>query len=752
MVLSHAGYSLAMEYLNTKKAAEATVEGAYKKLLDDFKQTTDFNKQLADDLLKNQAFLEACAGKNRDASAKILKDYTEKTGLIGFITVIDNKGTIFYSTETPAKFGDEVRSSSPGVDFVMMRNAFWFGATTFSPTGALTISSMVPLPFGGGTNGVLAVSQPLNTEFLSGIVTKLALGPEHINDVEMALFSVKDSKVIAVTSGLVGKDGGFLSQVNQSGIKAIPQTPTFEAGGRLWKVFRLAQDDKSLIGEILISAPFPSIIPKATVIAGQAGASALIALLLGFIFAAGIGSSVNRPLRFLINRAHDLASGKASLAPLEGLGGDWLELGELMDTSVQSMRQSVGGLKSQLARHNMEVDEKLKAAETASQQLETVNRQLTDKARQLAEISKQVNFANQQAVMLQHKLDAVLQISTEGYLILDQFGNVMHANPVFLSWMGVAEGEIAGQQCFDLVVKPGEGRHVASQAFARHGGNPGDLITQFYPEGVIYHRYQDKAVEVLAHLQPVVTDDSNIQGYIMVLRDKSLRSEIAQLRNEMVAMLSDSIRAPLMSVQPTWKAILSNASQSMHPSVGQSLAQLHMHYEQLIGLVDSLLMIYGGVMPPSSIPKEQVIITRLVADCLEEVSGKAREQQLTLDYKTVTGLPPVNVDKDTVRRVTVQILEHMIGITSPGGRVRVETLLKGSEMRMGVYSSGPALPQEEIADMFVGFVEGQHRQDTYGARLALYLARNNIERIGGKIWAESQEGRGTAVFYTMSIN
>src|SRR4030095_15150086 len=283
--------------------------------------------------------------------AKTLKDYTDKTGLIGFITVIDNKGAIFYSTETPAKFGEPVRGSSPGVDFVMMRNAFWFGATTFSPTGALTISSMVPLPFGGGTNGVLAVSQPLNTEFLSGIVTKLALGPEHINDVEMALFSVKDRKVVAVTSGLVGKDGGFLSQVNQAGIKAIPQTPTFEAGGRLWKVFRLAQDDKSLIGEILISAPFPSIIPKATVIAGQAGASALIALLLGFIFAAGIGSSVNRPLRFLINRAHDLASGKASLAPLEGLRGDWLELGELMDTSVQSMRASVGSLKSKLAQH-----------------------------------------------------------------------------------------------------------------------------------------------------------------------------------------------------------------------------------------------------------------------------------------------------------------------------------------------------------------------------------------------------------------
>lgn len=751
MVLSHAGYSLAMEYFNSKQAAEAKVAEANKKLLEDFKQITDFNKQLADSLLGNQAFLEACATRNRDAVGRLLKEAVDKSGLVGFITVIDNKGTVFYSTETPAKFSDDVRGN-PGVDFVMTRNDAFRGPVSFSPTGSLTISSMVPLSFGPGTSGVLAVSQPVNTEFLSGVVTKLALGQEHISDVEMALFSVKEGKITAVTPGLVGKDGGFLSQVNQSGFKAIPQSATFEAGGRLWTGRLLELDKQNVMGEVLISAPFPSIISKATVIAGQAGASALLALLLGFMFAAGIGNSVNRPLRFLINRARDLASGKAALAPLEGLSGDWLELGELMDTSVQSMRSSVSGLKSQLARHNMEVDEKLKAAQTSTTQLETVNRQLTDKTRQLAEISKQVNFANQQAALLQHKLDSVLQVSTEGYLILDQFGNVLHANPVFLNWMGVQEGEIAGQQCFDLVVKPGQGRPTGRQAFSSHGGNPGDLITQFFPEGVIYHRYQEKSVEVLAHLQPVVTDDSNIQGYIMVLRDKSLRSEIAQLRTEMVAMLQDSIRAPLVSVQPTWKAILSNASQSMHPSVGQSLAQLHMHYDQLVGLVDSLLMMYGGIVPPPAIPKEQVIITRLVADCLEEVSGKARDQQLTLDYKTVTGLPPVNVDRDTIRRVTVQILEHMIAMTSPGGRVRVETLLKGNEMRMGVYSSGPVLPQDEIADMFMGFVQGQHKEDTYGARLSMYLARNNIERIGGKIWAEAQEGRGTAVFYTMSIN
>jgi PAS domain-containing protein len=140
----------------------------------------------------------------------------------------------------------------------------------------------------------------------------------------------------------------------------------------------------------------------------------------------------------------------------------------------------------------------------------------------------------------------VLQTSTEGFLVLDQFGNVLSANPVFLHWIGATEAEIAGRLCFDLVRKPGEGKanDLQGPAFVKHSGDPHKVIDQFYPEGVIWHRKEARKVEVLAHLQPVGSDDATIEGYIMVLRDKSLRSEIARLRSDIVSMLSESIRAP----------------------------------------------------------------------------------------------------------------------------------------------------------------------------------------------------------------
>jgi signal transduction histidine kinase len=61
------------------------------------------------------------------------------------------------------------------------------------------------------------------------------------------------------------------------------------------------------------------------------------------------------------------------------------------------------------------------------------------------------------------------------------------------------------------------------------------------------------------------------------------------------------------------------------------------------------------------------------------------------------------------------------------------------------------LPEVEITDMFAGFIEGRHHEATYSARLAMYLARNSVERLGGKIWAVSEQGRGTVIYFGVPV-
>ena len=776
-VLGNAGYSLFLEYQTSRKDAEFRTIRCSQKCLSDFTVVTKALEPVALAVLQDNSVWAAEGKNDRAAMGSILKGIISKTGLIGFITIVDPTGKVFYSTDTPAKFGYSAKDRSKGVSFVFRKNDIYHGVACYTPTNTLTLSTMYPVrpQNSNSVAGVVIVSQPLNAEFLTGLVTKFAIETDHLTGVDLALLSKKDNSLVCVTPNLMSPTTGgpYIAELEKRGMEAVksPQfsgmmvsllhlpSNGFETGGRWWNPMNLVDRadsgpirDDDIAAILLITTPVPEFASRLASVLLLASTCGIVSLLFGFLFSAGISKGVNDPLRFLIDRTNDLADQKSVLPPIEGLSGDWLELAELIDTAVSNMRSSVQGLKLQLKTQLEEVKARSKQSDESGLQLDSMNRQFSMQAKQLNEVSKQINNANQQSVLLQHKLDSVLQVSTEGFLILDQYGNIISANPVFLNWVGCNEGEIGGRLCFDLVKRPGEPPNVGREgkAFARHTGNPNELINQFYPEGVIYHRSQSKKVEVLAHLQPVVNADSSVQAYIMVLRDKSLRSEIAQLRSEIVAMLSESIRVPLATAEQQWMYILGNAAQMMHPSVGQPLAELHNHYGQLLGLVDSLLMMYGGVVPPSAAPRMNIIVTRLVAECLEMVAPMARERQLALDYKSVTGLPNITGNRDAAKDILLQVLEKMITVTAPGGRVRVESSARGGEMRLAVTSSGPALHATEIADMFAGFVEGKHNESTYSSRLSMYLVRNNVERIGGKIWAES-DGRGTAILFTLPM-
>ncbi len=534
----------------------------------------------------------------------------------------------------------------------------------------------------------------------------------------------------------------------------------------------------------------------------------------------------DRPLQTLIGRVKTWQSEK-TLPPPSGLVGAGSELAQLIDQTLLNWQDEVQAVKAHLHKVSMEAGQKAEVKQGTDDQFANLNRQLANQSKQLSEFSSQLNYANQQAVFLQQELQAILQSTTEGFLVLDRYGNVISANNIFLNWLGMSEGEIAGRFCFDLVQKPGQNKngsgqsHEAGRAFVKHESGTASLIDQFFPEGLIYHAQSKQPVEVLLHLQPVAGHDSNIQGYILVVRDKSLRSEIAGLRMEIVNMLARAVRGPLVSAEKEWQHLLADSTRlfvkqavdaqpeqelqtagnkdaqsgqldkiqhewnkelnqqlgeelkrrsagTVAPSGWQMLLDLHSRYQNLIRSVESLLAAHGqsveqissaapegqqlveglgGLFPAGETAKvESFPVSRLVGECLEEVANLARERQLLLDHKISTALPNLTGNRALIKSIVIPVVDKLISITTPGGKVRVESSLKGKEIQLSVSSSGPPLEEEEIVDMFAGFIPGKHNEDSYGSRLSLYLARNNAERIGAKIWAECEFG--TTVYIT----
>lgn len=754
MVLSQAGFSLILEYSGAKDRPRKVITPALVSVYNEVTTLYRENGRLGAALDNDPAFKQAFYSRNRAGVAQAVKSVIDRFGFPGYVTVILEDGLVFYSSDSPAKFGYRTdEANKPAVSKALGGKAVNCTCTP-SITKNLALATIVPIHSGYNIVGVIAVNLPVDGALLAGLQTKAKLANSDNKDFELALYSMPDRAVLAASQALGNaKDSQYLAALNQQGEKII-HGDEFEFKGRLWKPTPLfAPDGEHAAALIYATSALSETMPKTMLIFGQVGIGALVGIILALIFSAGLSKRFNQSMYFMKQRIMDLASNRQDIPSLNGLSNEWMELGEMMDTAVSAPRTQILNLRQQVTKHEEELAEKKRQVEAMNYQLENVNRQLAAHNRQTAEVSKQISGANFQAVAVQQKLSSVLQVSTEGFLLLDPFGTVLSANPTFLNWVGLPERDIVGRHCFDLVKKPGVGPDQQdSQLFAKPQGAPPDLISQFYPEGVVYKNSSDKSVEVLIHLQPVMLDDTNIESYIMVMRDKTVHSELSRLRNEIVDMLTTAIRSPLALAEPQWKSILSSKLQNANPVLAQSLVELHKVYQQLLGVVDSYLMMYGGFVPAEMIPREQVAITRLVGECMEQVAPEARSHQIMLDYKTVTGLPTTSINKEIVRDVISQLLTKMIAVTAPGGRVRAETTVKDKDIRLSISSSGPALPQEEIEDMFVGFIEDKHSDDTYQSRLSMYLARNNAERIGGRLWAESEAGRGTMIYLTLPVH
>lgn len=756
MVGAHAATQYIGEHNSAVQYARKIVNPAFSQLETETALIQKRNAMLAGKIAADSNFASAYASRDRGAIGSAVRACVANYGVEGDVVVIDNNAKVLFSTDAPGRAPYPVEDNE--VKQLLHSSQAWYGPASLTATGAFSIVGMVPIQKNGSTTGLIAVCQPVNGEFLAGLQKKVEIMTGE-KDMDFLLYSVKDGKVLAWTPDLKNRDGGFITTLNREGTKSVGNSAELERNGRLWKVFRFVSADMHPIALIFATAPLRDMKQVYAAIAGEAAISGFVALMIAVMFSISISGRFNRSLQFLVNRAKALAAQKKDIPALDGIGNEFIELAEVIDTAVTSPRSSVKSLQTQMSRHQEEIAEKQRQVEAASSQVEAVNRQLMIQSKQLSEVSKQINHANAQSVFLQQKLMSVMAISTEGFLICDPFGNVLSANPTFCNWTSATEQELAGKFVFDLVKKPneagsGNGNPLSGNgqypAFSHHGGKPSDLIERFFPEGVVYQSRTGKVIDVLIHLQPITMDDQSIQGYVMVLRDKSLHSEANRLRNEIVAMLQESIRAPLLVADQKWSSVLTTTSALSGGSpLGPQLIDLHANYQAVMGVIDSLLMMHTGIVPPQPQQHEQVSVTRLIGDCLEQVAQQARAHQIMLDYKTMTGLPSTAVDKDILRDIVIQLLEKMISVTAPGGRVRVESTAKNNEIRMSIFSSGPALPATEIEDMFAGFIQGKHSEDTYSSRLSLYLVRNNLERLGGKIWAESD--RGTYFYFTLPV-
>ena len=129
----------------------------------------------------------------------------------------------------------------------------------------------------------------------------------------------------------------------------------------------------------------------------------------------------------------------------------------------------------------------------------------------------------------------------------------------------------------------------------------------------------------------------------------------------------------------------------------------------------------------------------------------AERNGLTLRDECPGGLPSVAADSARISQVMMNLLHNAVKFTPAGGSITVSARARDAEVEFSVKDSGTGIPAGDLSRIFERFYKTDRSRASEGTGLGLSIARHIVEGHGGRIWAESAEGKGSEFFFTLPI-
>jgi signal transduction histidine kinase len=224
---------------------------------------------------------------------------------------------------------------------------------------------------------------------------------------------------------------------------------------------------------------------------------------------------------------------------------------------------------------------------------------------------------------------------------------------------------------------------------------------------------------------------------------------IISRRDEFLGMVSHDLRNELSGIALSVGQVLRHvtddeAGRKIFRSA-MNIQRINLRMSRLIGDLLDVVSIDIGKL--TVIPEEHDVC-RTIEDMAESFAPIASAKGIALTVKLVDDSLPARFDHQRIQQVLGNLLTNALKHTAEGGTVAMAAERKGEDVWFVVKDSGSGIAADRLPTIFERFSQGD-RSDRKGLGLGLYIARRIVEAHGGKIWAESEVGRGSTFYFTL---
>lgn len=236
---------------------------------------------------------------------------------------------------------------------------------------------------------------------------------------------------------------------------------------------------------------------------------------------------------------------------------------------------------------------------------------------------------------------------------------------------------------------------------------------------------------------------------LSVSREVERLQEIARAKEEFFSTVSHELRTPLTSIIAYAEMLFSGYSGTENDQ-REFLGIIKSEGERLNRLIDEVLDLSRMEANRLALHLEEVDLRDCIGSCVRGVEGMALQSGLSLEFTPGETPAIATADAERLRQVVVNLLGNAIKFTPAGGRITAGTRTTDRSIESWVSDTGIGIPEEDLERVFAKF----ERVDRPGAMvkgtgLGLPISRGLVERMGGRIWAESKPGEGTTIRFTL---
>ncbi len=353
------------------------------------------------------------------------------------------------------------------------------------------------------------------------------------------------------------------------------------------------------------------------------------------------------------------------------------------------------------------------------------------------ELTDELMEANATTEAERRRLTSVLENMSDGVVATDRSLRVILMNDQARDMIGLAEEEAMGANLQNLLEFDDE------IVIPEDGTMPPKLIDLSTDEELFLVR---------AYFSPIQKHSGPITGLIVVLHDVTEQEQVEQDRREFVANVSHELRTPLTTMR-SYLEVLAEGAYKDDELAPRFLETTQNETERMIRLVNDLLQLSKMDSKEYTMQKVKFDFIQFFNDIIDR-HEMTKGETIQFRRKLMKRRVYVHADQDKMTQVIDNIITNAIKFSPEGGTITFRTMLRAKRLVIGIKDEGVGIPKSNLKKIFERFyrVDKARARNIGGTGLGLSIAKEVVSAHSGDIWAESEFGRGTTIYFTIPFD